>query len=60
MKTALVRTKNGNLKIHRTDEYTTNKELYTDLKGNGYKILKIWDKYKTDKEVDDWELLNRK
>ncbi len=60
MKTALVRTTNNNLKIIRDDFYKTNKEMAEDLRGNGFKVLKIWNAYKTDSEVDDWEYLNRK
>ena len=60
MKTALVRTENGNLKIFRDDYYTTQKEMAEDLRGNGFKVLKIWNGNKTDAEVDEWEFLNRK
>lgn len=60
MKTALVRTKQGNLKIIRDDFYNTIKEMATDLRGNGYRVLKIWNGNKTDNEVDEWEYLNRK
>ena len=60
MKTALVRTKEGNLKIIRDDYYKTNKEFEEDLRGNGYKVLHIWNKDMKDTEVDDWEFLNRK
>ena len=60
MKTALVRTKQGNLKIIRDYFYNTQKEMETDLRGNGFKVLKIWNGNKTDAEVDEWELLNRK
>ena len=59
MKTALVRN-NGNLKIIRDNEYLTNKEMEIELRGNGYKVLKIWNKNMSDSEVDYWELLNRK
>ena len=60
MKTALVRCENGNLKTIRDNYYTSNKEMETDIRGNGYKVLKIWNGSKTDREVDDWEFLNRK
>ena len=60
MKTALVRTKQGNLKIIRDDFYNTQNEMEKDLRGNGFKVLKIWNGNKTDAEVDEWELLNRK
>lgn len=60
MRTALVRTFNGNLKIMRYDDYRTNVEFAEDLRGNGYKVLKVWKGYKADSEVNEWEFLNRK
>lgn len=60
MRTALVRTKSGNLKVVRDDFYRTNKEFEEDLRGNGYRVLKVWKGNKTDQEVDMWELMNRK
>ena len=60
MKTALVRTSEGNLKIFRDDYYNTQNEMAEDLKWNGFKVLKIWNGNKTDAEVDEWEFLNRK
>lgn len=59
MKTALVRP-NGNLQIIRNDYYSTNKEMVTELKSNGYKVLKVWNGNKSDSCVDEWERLNRK
>jgi hypothetical protein len=59
-KTALTRTKEGNLKVFRDNEYKTNKEFEEDLRGNGYKVLKVWNGNKTDSQVDEWELLNRR
>ena len=58
MKTALVRDENG-MKIIRDDYYSTNKELEEDLRGNGYKVLKVWNGSKTDKEVHAWDFSNR-
>lgn len=60
MRTALVRTKEGNLKVVRDDFYNTNKEFEKDLRGNGYRVLKVWKGNKTNQEVDRWELMNRK
>lgn len=60
MRTALVRTNEGNLKVVRDDFYNTNKEFEEDLRGNGYRVLKVWKGNKTDWEVDRWELMNRK
>jgi len=59
MRTALVRTENGNLSIKRYDDYRSNAEFAEDLRANGYKVLKIWASYKTDAEVDEWEFINR-
>ena len=60
MRTALVRTASGNLKIMRYNDYKTNAEFAADLRGNGFKILKVWKGNKQDREVCDWEFLNRK
>ena len=60
MFTALVRKPDGNLKIMRYDDYNTAKEMEEDLRGNGYRVLKIWNGYKSDAEVDRWEFINRK
>lgn len=58
MRTALVRNENG-LKIIRDDYYTSNKEMACDLRGNGFKVLKIWSGDISDPEVQEWEFLNR-
>ena len=60
MKTALVRTKENNLKTFRDDFYKTNSAMDDDLRGNGFKVLHIWNKDMKDTEVDEWEFLNRK
>lgn len=60
MRTALVRTASGNLKIMRYDDYKTNVEFAADLRYNGFKVLKVWKGNKQDHEVYDWEFLNRK
>ena len=60
-RTALARNKiTRNLQIFRDDGYKAQSEFAQDLRGNGYKVLKIWNENKTDSEVDNWELLNRK
>lgn len=59
IRTALVRGENG-LSVKRYDDYKSNKEFADDLRANGFKVLKIWASYKSDAEVDAWELLNRK
>lgn len=60
-RTALVRnSETKNLKIFRADDYRTQSEFAQDLRGNGFRVLKIWNENKTDSEVDRWELLNRK
>lgn len=61
VRTALVRnSETKNLKIFRVDDYSSQSEMAQDLRGNGYKVLKIWNGNKTDSEVDNWELLNRR
>ena len=60
MRTALVRTPSGNLRVVRYDDYRTQAEMREDLVGNGYRVLKIWNGYKTDAEIDNWDLLNRR
>lgn len=59
MRTALARTKNGNLTIKRYDDYKSNADFAADLRSNGFKVLKVWAGYKSDAEVDEWELVNR-
>ena len=59
MKTALVRNSLGNLNIIRDDYYNTNDEMAKELRANGYKVLKVWAGNKTDKEIEEWEFLNR-
>lgn len=60
IKTALIRKTNGNLKTIRDEYYRTNKDFEMDLRGNGYKVLKVWDANKTDKDIEKWEYYNRK
>lgn len=60
MRTALVRTENGNLKVMRYDDYKTQNEMACDLRANGFKVLKIWNGNKSDQFVDEWEMMNRK
>lgn len=60
-RTALVRNSTTkNLKIFRSSDYNTQAEMAQDLRGNRFRVLKIWNENKTDSEVDNWELLNRK
>lgn len=61
-RTALVRDKKtGNLTIKRDSGfYTSQKDMATDLRYNGYKVLKIWNRDMSDSQVDEWEYLNRK
>ena len=60
MKTALVRTEKNNLKIIRDDFYKTNDEMAIELRGNGFKVLKVWNSDVSDSDVDNWEFINRK
>ncbi len=59
MRTALVRI-NGNLSIKRYDDYKSQKEMADDLRANGFRVLKIWNGYKSNVFVDEWEMTNRK
>ena len=59
MRTALVRM-NGNLSIKRYDDYKSQKEMADDLRANGFRVLKIWNGYKSESDVDEWEMTNRK
>ena len=60
MKTALVRTQENNLKIIRDDFYRTNDEMAMELRGNGFKVLKVWNGNISDIDVENWEFMNRK
>lgn len=60
MRTALVRTEAGNLTIKRYDDYRTQAEFAEDLRGNGFRVLKIWNGYKTMEEIEDWLDFNRR
>ena len=60
MRTALVRTENGNLKVMRYDDYKSQKEMADDLRANGFKVLKIWNQNKPMCEIEEREYLNRK
>lgn len=59
-RTALVRDSERNLRIFRYSDYASQAEMAQDLRGNGFRVLKIWNGDKTDSEVDTWEFLNRK
>ncbi len=60
MRTALVRTAAGALTVKRYDDYKSNQAFADDLLANGFRVLKIWAGNKSDAEIDEWELLNRK
>lgn len=60
MMTALVRNERGNLSVKRYDDYNTQREFADDLRCNGFRVLKIWSGIKSDAEVEEWELINRK
>lgn len=57
--TALIRNQEGNLKIIRDDWFLNQKDFANELKGNGYKVLKIWNGYIAEDKINDWEFLNR-
>lgn len=58
--TALVRNESGNLKIMHDDWFKNQKDFAEELRGNGFKVLKIWNGNKSEAEVNEWEFLNRK
>ena len=60
MRTALVRNADGNLRIMRDDWYDSNREFAAELRSNGFKVLKVWAKNASDREVEEWEFMNRK
>ena len=59
MMTALVRTESGNLTIKRDNDYMTQAEFAECLRGNGFRVLKIWSGFRTYEEVSDWHMINR-
>lgn len=58
--TALVRTEAGNLKVIHDDYFTRQADFAEELRANGYRVLKVWNGYKSEADADAWELLNRK
>ena len=58
-RTALVKGPNG-YTVKRYDDYRTNAEFAEDLRGNGYRVLKVWARNVSDAEVNEWHLMNRK
>lgn len=57
--TALVR--RNNVYSIRHDSYCHSmKEYAQELRGNGFKVVKIFVGYVSDIEVSDWQLFNRK
>lgn len=59
MRTALVKVSANVHKILRYDDYASQKEFAEELRGNGYKVLKIWNGNISDDEVSDWHFMNR-
>lgn len=57
--TALVRI-NGNLKVLHDDYFSKQSDFAEELRGNGFKVLKIWNGNKSNEFCDNWEFLNRK
>ena len=53
MRTALVRGPNG-LTVMRQSDYRNNADFANDLRGNGYKVLKVWKGNMNDQQVNDW------
>lgn len=60
MRTALIRNERTGLSVKRCGDYRSNSEFADDLRENGFKVVKVWACYKSDAEVDAWELVNCK
>lgn len=60
VRTALVRDPNGNLRTLREEGYGSDREFRGDLRGNGYRVLNIWPGNVSDRDVEDWEFMNRR
>ena len=59
MMTALVRDQSGNLKTMKYDDYSSQKSFSSDLRGNGYRVLKIWNGDTKSSVIEDWEHYHR-
>ena len=59
MRTALVKGNNG-YSVKRYDDYDSNKAFADDLRGNGYKVLKVWAHNASESEINEWQMMNRK
>ena len=59
MYTALVRLSLNETYVIRRDGYSSIKEFETDLRGNGYRVLKVWPGYVSDVETEEWLSMNR-
>lgn len=59
-RTALVTINRDHHIIIRRDDYKSQAEFASDLRGNGYKVAHIWNGNLSDDEVSDWYFLNRK
>ncbi len=60
VRTAYVRTPEGNLKTMRQEDYNSKKSFASDLRGNGYKVVKIWNGDVKDEDADGWASINYK
>lgn len=58
--TALVRDKRGVLSVRHSIDCHSMKEYAQELRGNGFRVLKIFKGYVSDVEVSDWQYYNRK
>ena len=57
--TALVRLDLSHTYVIKRDGYSSKKEFEQDLRGNGYRVLHVWEGDVSESEVDDWLLVNR-
>lgn len=61
MYTALVRNKrSGVYTVRRTNDCNSIKEYAEELRGNGFRVAKIFVGYVSDNEVSEWHYYNRK
>ena len=59
VRTAIVKMGNGTY-FKRMDGYRSQREMAEDLRGNGYRVAKIFNGDKTDEELEEWLFWNRK
>lgn len=58
--TALVRNERGNIRVVRDDYFSNQKDFSSELRANGFKVLKVWSSDVSDEVAYNWEIMNRK